>query len=146
MAFGRTSACGVLFRAGRALFSADWLAYEQVSVLGAPGFWINPKDHKALDTSGRQIAIGAAPASVLAQPHNGRTIFAARNHCAFLPNFAAAQADWPPHVSCMGFAFYDKLDSASNGLLPELTQFLDAGPLPLVFTLGSSAVFDPGIS
>jgi UDP:flavonoid glycosyltransferase YjiC (YdhE family) len=42
-----------------------------------------------------------------------------------------------------GFAFYDKLEPG-QGLSPGLARFLDAGPAPVVFTLGSSAVFDAG--
>ena len=41
-----------------------------------------------------------------------------------------------------GFPFYDQDGEA--GLSPELAHFLDAGPPPIVFTLGSSAVMDAG--
>jgi len=58
--------------------------------------------------------------------------------------FAAPQLDWPPGTVATGFAFYDKLDAASEGLPRELANFIEAGPPPIVFTLGSSAVFDPG--
>jgi UDP:flavonoid glycosyltransferase YjiC (YdhE family) len=37
-----------------------------------------------------------------------------------------------------GYCFYDKDDA--GGMTPELLRFLDAGPPPVVFTLGSSAV------
>jgi hypothetical protein len=53
------------------------------------------------------------------------------------------QPDWPPHTRVTGFAFYDRLDEAA-GLAPELARFLEAGPAPIVFTLGSSAVMDAG--
>jgi UDP:flavonoid glycosyltransferase YjiC (YdhE family) len=49
---------------------------------------------------------------------------------------AAPQADWPPKVEVTGFAFYNGPD----GLSLELQAFLDAGPAPVVFTLGTSAV------
>lgn len=49
---------------------------------------------------------------------------------------AAPQADWPPHVQTTGFVFYNGRDT----LDPALEAFLDAGPPPVVFTLGSSAV------
>jgi len=53
------------------------------------------------------------------------------------------QPDWPPGVKITGFAFYD--GSGSEGVLPpELAAFLDAGPPPLVFTLGSAAVMHAG--
>lgn len=49
--------------------------------------------------------------------------------------------DWPPQTVQTGYAFYDGDEPA---LSPELQAFLDAGEPPLVFTLGSAAVFDPG--
>jgi UDP:flavonoid glycosyltransferase YjiC (YdhE family) len=62
----------------------------------------------------------------------------------FSPAFAAPQPDWPPHTVATGFAFYDKLDASSAGLPADLAEFLNTGDPPVVFTLGSSAVFDPG--
>jgi len=53
------------------------------------------------------------------------------------------QPDWPPNTRVTGFAFYDRLEKA-EGLTPELARFLDSGPPPIVFTLGSSAVMDAG--
>ena len=53
------------------------------------------------------------------------------------------QPDWPPHTLVTGFAFYDRLDRGT-GTSSELTQFLDSGPAPIVFTLGSSAVMVAG--
>jgi rhamnosyltransferase subunit B len=58
------------------------------------------------------------------------------------PLFAPPQPDWPAAAVATGFPFYDA-DGAA-GLSPELARFLDPGPPPLVFTLGSSAVRDPG--
>lgn len=42
-----------------------------------------------------------------------------------------------------GFAFYDG-DAGQRDLPPEVERFLDQGPPPLVFTLGSAAVLDAG--
>jgi rhamnosyltransferase subunit B len=53
---------------------------------------------------------------------------------------ATPQPDWPPHTQVTGFVFRDEPD----GLPPELARFLDAGPAPLVFTLGSSVVNTAG--
>jgi UDP:flavonoid glycosyltransferase YjiC (YdhE family) len=55
---------------------------------------------------------------------------------------ADRQPDWPRQAVITGFPFYDR-DGAA-GMPPELVHFLDAGPPPLVFTLGSSAVVDAG--
>jgi UDP:flavonoid glycosyltransferase YjiC (YdhE family) len=49
------------------------------------------------------------------------------------------QPDWPPQAVVTGFPFYDKRDEAD--ISPDLEKFLDEGPAPIVFTLGSSAVF-----
>jgi UDP:flavonoid glycosyltransferase YjiC (YdhE family) len=47
------------------------------------------------------------------------------------------QADWPPNTVVTGAVSYD----AVHGGMPEsLSSFLDAGPPPIVFTLGSSAI------
>jgi rhamnosyltransferase subunit B len=53
------------------------------------------------------------------------------------------QPDWPRSVKVTGFAFYDGTGD-EGGLPPELTAFLEAGPAPLVFTLGSAAVMHAG--
>lgn len=53
------------------------------------------------------------------------------------------QRDWPPNTLVTGFAFYDG-DAGKTELAPEIQQFLDAGPPPLVFTLGSAAVMAAG--
>ncbi len=60
----------------------------------------------------------------------------------FSRHFARPQPDWPPQTVVAGFPFYDQ-DGAA-GLSPELARFLDDGPPPIVFTLGTSAVLDAG--
>jgi len=56
--------------------------------------------------------------------------------------FAGKQPDWPPQTVVSGFPFCDQVNQA--GMSAELVRFLDAGPPPIVFTLGSSAVLDAG--
>ena len=56
---------------------------------------------------------------------------------------AKPQRDWPRNFSVTGFPLYDKSEPG-RGLDPALLQFLDSGPPPVVFTLGSSAVFTAG--
>ncbi len=53
--------------------------------------------------------------------------------------FAAPQPDWPPQTEITGFCFYDGDQEAP--VPPELSHFLDNGPPPIVFTLGSSAIW-----
>jgi UDP:flavonoid glycosyltransferase YjiC (YdhE family) len=53
---------------------------------------------------------------------------------------AKPQPDWPANTRVTGFAFYDRRDFfGETEVPPELARFLDAGPAPIVFTLGSSA-------
>lgn len=53
----------------------------------------------------------------------------------FSPLVAERQPDWPPQSKVTGFCFFDEGEMASG-----LQTFLNAGPPPVVFTLGSSAV------
>jgi UDP:flavonoid glycosyltransferase YjiC (YdhE family) len=55
---------------------------------------------------------------------------------------ADKQPDWPAQTLLTGFPLYDQ--DGQVGMPLELVRFLDAGPPPLVFTLGSSAVLDAG--
>ncbi|MCB9902892.1 MAG: glycosyltransferase family 1 protein [Planctomycetes bacterium] len=59
---------------------------------------------------------------------------------AFSPEFYPPQPDWPARVVQTGFVFHDE----SGPLEPGLEAFLQAGEPPAVFTLGSTAVHDPG--
>jgi len=58
--------------------------------------------------------------------------------------FGELQPDFPSRTSICGFTFYDREQGANEALAPELEAFLAAGPPPIVFTLGSAVVFDPG--
>jgi UDP:flavonoid glycosyltransferase YjiC (YdhE family) len=53
--------------------------------------------------------------------------------------FARPQPDWPPQSEVTGFCFYD--GHRDTQISPELIDFLDKGAPPIVFTLGSSAVW-----
>ena len=67
----------------------------------------------------------------------------------FSRHFASPQPDWPTNTRQAGFVFHD-----DQGRLPvvkdndsdtgRLESFLDAGTAPVLFTLGSSAVMQPG--
>jgi UDP:flavonoid glycosyltransferase YjiC (YdhE family) len=56
---------------------------------------------------------------------------------------AQPQPDWPPNTLATGFPFYDGT-TETNTLPQELLSFLATGEPPIVFTLGSAAVFDAG--
>ena len=58
----------------------------------------------------------------------------------FSPVIGRPQPDWPTNTSVTGFAFYDRRDYfGETEMQPELLRFLEDGPPPIVFTLGSSA-------
>ncbi len=60
----------------------------------------------------------------------------------FSPWLADRQPDWPTQTVLAGFPFHERDHEA--GLPGELDRFLDDGPPPIVFALGSSAVWDAG--
>jgi UDP:flavonoid glycosyltransferase YjiC (YdhE family) len=51
------------------------------------------------------------------------------------------QPDWPPQARVTGFPFYRP---PYQSLEPKLRHFLENGEPPLVFTLGTTAINDPG--
>ncbi len=57
---------------------------------------------------------------------------------------AEPRPDWPPNTHVTGFCFYDRLEvnPSAPALAPELEAFLESGTPPILFTLGSSAVWD----
>jgi rhamnosyltransferase subunit B len=62
------------------------------------------------------------------------------NLALFSKVLAAPQRDWPANTHVTGFPFYDRRDYfGETETVPELLDFLDAGPPPVVFTLGSAA-------
>lgn len=64
----------------------------------------------------------------------------------FSSAIAKPQPDWPPQTRVTGFPFYDRRDRAGDTerLDPALLKFLEEGEPPVVFTLGSSAVYVAG--
>ncbi len=61
----------------------------------------------------------------------------------FSPELARPQPDWPPQTVQTGFCFFDENETTPR-LPPAVENFLAAGAPPIVFTLGSSAVFAAG--
>lgn len=67
--------------------------------------------------------------------------FSARGTLAlFSSALGAPQRDWPAPTTVTGFPFFNR----AIPMPPGVDAFLDAGAPPIVFTLGSSAVFSPG--
>jgi len=63
----------------------------------------------------------------------------------FSQSLAKPQPDWPQQTIQPGFVYFDreKAEAETDGH-DRLAAFLDAGEPPLVFTLGSTAVHNPG--
>ncbi|HEX8558530.1 MAG TPA: glycosyltransferase [Pyrinomonadaceae bacterium] len=85
------------------------------------------------------LARGGNP--MLEGQHSPRMVLA-----LFSSAIAPRQPDWPPNTRVTGFPFYDRRDRAGDAERADagLLRFLDAGEPPVVFTLGSSAVYVAG--
>jgi len=82
--------------------------------------------------------------SELGLPYRGNPVFEGQHSptlilALFSKVFAQPQPDWPAQSRVSGFAFYDGRNELE--MPPELITFLDAGEPPIIFTLGSSAVW-----
>lgn len=80
----------------------------------------------------------------LGLPDRGNPVFEGQHSptmtlALFSKLFAQPQPDWPPQARVTGFAFYDSRNELK--MPAELTKFLDEGEAPIVFTLGTSAVW-----
>jgi UDP:flavonoid glycosyltransferase YjiC (YdhE family) len=62
----------------------------------------------------------------------------------FSPELQPPQPDWPRQTRQTGFSFYDEAENSGPALPPAVEAFLAAGEPPIVFTLGSAAVFVAG--
>ena len=56
----------------------------------------------------------------------------------FSSSFLAPQPDWPANTKQIGFPFFD--EETTSELSPETKAFLEAGPAPVIFTLGTAVV------
>lgn len=56
----------------------------------------------------------------------------------FSSSFLPPQPDWPTNTKQIGFPFFD--EETTSELSPETKAFLDAGPAPVIFTLGTAVV------
>ena len=60
----------------------------------------------------------------------------------FTKLLATPQPDWPANTVVTGFPFYDRRDFFGETEVPSgLIDFLESGPPPIVFTLGSTAIW-----
>lgn len=93
------------------------------------GAWLGP--YRQLEAE-----LGLAPSAnpIFAGQHSPFLVLG-----LFSPLLAAPQRDWPPQAQATGFIFFDR-DEVEHPPAPQLEEFLNAGPAPVVFTLGSAAV------
>jgi UDP:flavonoid glycosyltransferase YjiC (YdhE family) len=90
--------------------------------------------NKTYDEFRSELGLADRGSPVFEGQHSGTLILA-----LFSQLFAQPQPDWPPQTRATGFAFYDGRNELE--MPPELTRFIDDGAPPIVFTLGSSAVW-----
>jgi rhamnosyltransferase subunit B len=86
----------------------------------------------------RELGLPRGPNPLFDAKHSPNLVLA-----LFSRTLGREQPDWPPHTKITGFCFYDS-DAGNAALPPHLEAFLNAGPPPLVFTLGSAAVLAAG--
>jgi rhamnosyltransferase subunit B len=85
-----------------------------------------------------ELGLGRGPDPIFEAKHSPYLVLA-----MFSPLLGEPQPDWPASTKVTGFVFYDG-DAGKQALSPEIETFLQQGPPPLVFTLGSAAVLDAG--
>ncbi len=108
------------------------LLYAIASIQGRPSL-------RPVTRLRRELGLPPVRDELIDGPRHSERIFA-----MYPPAFAALPADAPPQACSAGFAFYDGRDGTTGTLDPALAAFLDAGPAPLVFTLGSFVTYAPG--
>ena len=117
-----------------------WQWTRKLSVLGpgVMGFLLNTmkNSYKAKAVTEFRNELGLAD--------NGNPMFEGQHSptlvlALFSEVFAKPQPDWPPQTKITGFCFYD--GHHETQMPPGLLHFLDNGAPPIVFTLGSSAVW-----
>jgi UDP:flavonoid glycosyltransferase YjiC (YdhE family) len=86
----------------------------------------------------QELGMPPAPNPVFEGQHSPQLVLALFSRVLSTP-----QPDWPEQVQITGPIFYDG-HPLRQEVWQELQQFLDEGPAPVVFTLGSSAVNTAG--
>jgi rhamnosyltransferase subunit B len=85
-----------------------------------------------------ELGLGRGPDPIFEAKHSPYLVLA-----MFSRLLGEPQPDWPASTQVTGFVFYDG-DAGQRNLPPAVEAFLQEGPAPLVFTLGSAAVLDAG--
>ena len=117
-----------------------WRWYPKFSVLGPGimGFFLrltmSTYKAKAITAFRDELGIADYGNPMFEGQHSPALVLA-----LFSKVFAQPQPDWPKQARITGFCFYDGKHDAP--IPEELTRFLENGPPPIVFTLGSTAVW-----
>jgi rhamnosyltransferase subunit B len=97
--------------------------------------WFRPVDELR-----RELGLGRGGHPLFEGQHSPQLLLA-----LFSSHLAVPQGDWPRQAHACGFCFYDRLAGSASGegdgLEPGLERFLRAGEAPVVWTLGSTAVY-----
>lgn len=127
--------------------AAPWLK----PATGGPQLWLNDLTRALgrMSTARWTGPMNAVRASVGLPPTTDNIVFDAGRSAdlslgLYSPLLSPRQPDAAANFHVVGYASYDSETGGPPALSPELETFLDAGPPPLVFTLGSAAVHIPG--
>ena len=126
---------------------APWLK----PATGGPQLWLNDVTRRLgrMTTAQWTGPMNALRASIGLPPTTDNIIFDAGRSAdlslaLYSPLLSARQPDAPANFDVVGYAAWDSETGGPPALSPELEAFLNTGPPPLVFTLGSAAVHIPG--
>jgi len=127
--------------------AAPWLK----PATGGPQLWLNDLTRALgrMSTARWTSPMNAVRASVGLPPTTDNIIFDAGRSAdlslgLYSPLLSPRQPDASANFHVVGYAAYDSETGGPAALSPEIEGFLNAGPPPLVFTLGSAAVHIPG--
>ena len=135
-------------------FSAyDWTDLPLPAILSAPFRWLGPQGRSSMLWLGRRATRflakpwyrlraelnlpSTSEGNSLSDSHSPES-----NLALFSKVLADKQPDWPPQTVITGFPVCPR--AGGTGLPPELARFLDDGPPPIVFTLGTAIGSDAG--
>ncbi|MEQ1884990.1 MAG: nucleotide disphospho-sugar-binding domain-containing protein [Bryobacteraceae bacterium] len=116
---------------------APWLHRVSMWGTGFAKLWMEPSKRHTL----RWIRPIVQLEKELSLSSNGNPLFEGQHSpslvlALFSRHFGPPQVDWPSSTVTAGFPFFEDRCAMPE----ELERFLNAGPAPVVFTLGSSAV------
>jgi UDP:flavonoid glycosyltransferase YjiC (YdhE family) len=101
------------------------------------GHWITHSWWRPIRDLRRELGLAPAGNPIFSGKYSPRLDLA-----MFSSVLQPPQPEWPAQTVQTGFPFYDEIRAAS--LPAPVEQFLNAGEPPIVFTLGSSAVYAAG--